>query len=91
MARKHRAASYWAHTVFLSVSKDLPMRSRIVLAAAVLGGLVSCLVVTGSRRRRLEQQDPPRTNDGDPVTVASEDSFPASDPPAATVTTGSTA
>jgi hypothetical protein len=53
---------------------------------------VACFVATASRRRRFDQPDaPPRTNDGDPVTVASEDSFPASDPPAATVTTGSTA
>lgn len=67
------------------------MNRRLVLVAAIAGGAVAACVVLAWRRRREDfAYEPPRTGDGDPVTEALEDSFPASDPPAQTVTTGST-
>jgi hypothetical protein len=64
------------------------MNRRLVVLAAVVGGAAAAAVVIVARRRAHRERARERHTD-ETVTIASEDSFPASDPPARTVTTGS--
>ena len=62
------------------------MNRTMVVLAALAGGLAAAAVLVVARRRWHCEAFARHVDES--VTIASEDSFPASDPPARTVTTG---